>query len=469
MCLGMLNEVYFDILWFCGYHSYERGTILQCFNEREAILMKSREPIHFRHWMMKIISVITSLWLISGLTVMASDVITIKIDDVTLVFTENYGMPYIDDYNRTQVPVRQVLETYGATVNWNGVDRIVEVTYQSILLEIPIGRSEIIRNGENIPIDTAALIKDGRTYLPIRSVIEALGGLVDWDSEDQAVLLRHQGMVIEATSSSHYELGLSKGEIIIHYGEPDVVVASNYGFDWWIYRNSYEDYIQLGVYDNILEAIYITKEDEAWPYKVNIGMTLEDVNDYGITRSRNSWIGYGNIKLSDDSSSATDGDVVLWPFIDDFDHNRIYGLIAIRADYNTRWSNGTSSNIESSYEQQIVELTNVFRVANGLSPLVIESELSKVAKAHSEDMEAQGYFSHTNQQGESPFDRMSDSGIDYVMAGENIAMGQTSAINVMDAWLNSEGHRSNMLLDFKSVGVGVSEGLYYTQDFITAP
>lgn len=422
-----------------------------------------------RTWNIKLITVIISIWLIVGITAMAAEVITIKVEGEAVIFTDVYGLPFIDGHNRTQVPVRQILETYGAKVVWNDDDRIVEVTYQSIFLEIPIGRSEIIKNGTCIPIESASLIQDGRTYLPIRSVIEALGGEVCWESEDQAVLIYHHQGTEDSTITDTDLLGLSEDEVMARYGEPDLVVASTYGFDWWIYRNDYDGYKQLGLYDKTLEAIYVTKAEDVWPYKIGIGMTLKEVQAYGITRSRGSWTSYGNLKMSDDVSSASDGDTILWPFIDDYNHNRIYALLAIRSDYNSRWIGDTTSMSTSANEEQIIELTNVFRVANGLPPLMSDEALSKVARDHSEDMQDKNYFSHTNQQGDSPFDRMNDDGIDYVMAGENIAVGQTNAINVMDAWLNSENHRDNMLLDFNYIGAGVSDDLYYTLDFIKAP
>ena len=84
-------------------------------------------------------------------------------------------------------------------------------------------------------------------------------------------------------------------------------------------------------------------------------------------------------------------------------------------------------------------------------------------------MMKENYFDHTNKNNESPFDRMKKENITYSGAGENIAAGQTSAIFAHEAWMNSQGHRKNILGDYKYIGVGVSFGgyysIYYTQNF----
>ncbi|SFL93456.1 uncharacterized protein, YkwD family [Gracilibacillus orientalis] len=122
----------------------------------------------------------------------------------------------------------------------------------------------------------------------------------------------------------------------------------------------------------------------------------------------------------------------------------------------------------SQFEEQVVALTNQERQKQGLSALEIDTELSKVAKQKSEDMAANGYFSHNSPTYGSPFDMIQQSGIDYRTAGENIAKGQKSPEEVVNAWMNSEGHRANILNeDFTHIGVGyVEEGNHWTQQFI---
>lgn len=126
-----------------------------------------------------------------------------------------------------------------------------------------------------------------------------------------------------------------------------------------------------------------------------------------------------------------------------------------------------ASNVQA-FEQRVVDLTNQKRVENGLSPLTVNWELSRVARYKSQDMHDLKYFSHTSPTYGSPFNMMTNFGISYRAAGENIAMGQTTPEAVVNAWWNSPGHRANMLnASFKQIGVGyVADGNYWTQMFI---
>ncbi|WP_231510839.1 CAP domain-containing protein [Bacillus sp. UNC438CL73TsuS30] len=122
----------------------------------------------------------------------------------------------------------------------------------------------------------------------------------------------------------------------------------------------------------------------------------------------------------------------------------------------------------SNMAQQVIDLTNAERKKNGLPALSADALLSKVAQTKSDDMEAKHYFSHTSPTYGSPFDMMRDFGVTYKSAGENIAMGQPTAKEVVTAWMNSEGHRKNILSpNYTNIGVGFnSKGNYWTQEFI---
>ncbi|WP_077620687.1 CAP domain-containing protein [Bacillus sinesaloumensis] len=121
----------------------------------------------------------------------------------------------------------------------------------------------------------------------------------------------------------------------------------------------------------------------------------------------------------------------------------------------------------SQFEQEVVTLTNNERAKYGLQPLKLDVKLSEVARLKSSDMKQNGYFSHTSPTYGSPFEMMKQFGVQYRAAGENIAMGQRSPQEVVNAWMNSEGHRKNILSStFTHIGVGHVEGNYWTQMFI---
>ena len=123
----------------------------------------------------------------------------------------------------------------------------------------------------------------------------------------------------------------------------------------------------------------------------------------------------------------------------------------------------------SAFEKEVLELTNAERAKQGLSPLTLDTELSKVARIKSQDMKDKNYFSHTSPTYGSPFDMMKQFGISYSAAAENIAQGQTTPEQVVQAWMNSQGHRENILnASYTHIGIGyVADGNYWTQMFIS--
>lgn len=141
---------------------------------------------------------------------------------------------------------------------------------------------------------------------------------------------------------------------------------------------------------------------------------------------------------------------------------------ATSAPQTTKAPATSNSSSVQDIERQVVALVNQARKQNGLNELTLNEELSNVARVKANDMANNKYFSHTSPTYGSPFDMMKQFGISYRTAGENIAMGQTTAQQVFDGWMNSEGHRANILnSSFTQIGVGYSSsGHYWAQMFI---
>jgi uncharacterized YkwD family protein/spore coat assembly protein SafA len=120
------------------------------------------------------------------------------------------------------------------------------------------------------------------------------------------------------------------------------------------------------------------------------------------------------------------------------------------------------------YEAEVIRLVNEIRVKNGLKALAANWELSRVARYKSEDMSSARYFSHTSPTYGTPFQMIQSFGLSYRTAGENIAYGQRTPAAVVDAWMNSSGHRANILnASYTQIGVGYcANGNYWTQMFI---
>ncbi|EGT2207044.1 sporulation protein [Clostridioides difficile] len=134
-------------------------------------------------------------------------------------------------------------------------------------------------------------------------------------------------------------------------------------------------------------------------------------------------------------------------------------------------NSGSTSENFSAYQKEVVDLVNIERAKAGLNPLTLDSSISNVATKKSQDMIDNNYFSHNSPTYGSPFDMLKKFGISYKTAGENIAMGQKTPKEVVNAWMNSEGHRKNIMNpNFSKIGVGVAQksggSIYWTQIFV---
>jgi hypothetical protein len=126
----------------------------------------------------------------------------------------------------------------------------------------------------------------------------------------------------------------------------------------------------------------------------------------------------------------------------------------------------------ADFESDVVDLVNVEREAQGLHPLISDENLASAARDHSEDMGLQGYFDHDSLDGRHFYDRIVDAGYAYSYCGENIAAGYSTPEAVVQGWMDSTGHRTNILNpNFCDIGVGYAYipgsnyGHYWTQDF----
>ncbi|MFI6125019.1 CAP domain-containing protein [Streptomyces sp. NPDC051064] len=134
----------------------------------------------------------------------------------------------------------------------------------------------------------------------------------------------------------------------------------------------------------------------------------------------------------------------------------------------SRKATAPASPSATTAQATVLTLVNQERAKVGCSPVTTSASLTALAQDFSEDMAARDFFGHTDPDGATPWDRAAAAGVQS-LGGENIARGQADAQAVMDAWMNSDGHRANILnCDYKTLGVGVhlgSGGPWWTQDF----
>jgi len=134
-----------------------------------------------------VLMVVVLSMLITTVPLKAATTVTIIINDTVIAFTDNQGSPFIDTNSRTQVPFRVPLEFIGAKVTFDALTRTATAIKDDIRVDVPIGEKYIVRNGEKILNDTSSVILNNRTYLPIRIVLEAFGATVSWNQATSTV------------------------------------------------------------------------------------------------------------------------------------------------------------------------------------------------------------------------------------------------------------------------------------------
>jgi uncharacterized protein YkwD len=151
---------------------------------------------------------------------------------------------------------------------------------------------------------------------------------------------------------------------------------------------------------------------------------------------------------------------------------RTFNLLTIRPDSDERVTlpfKVETTRARPDLEKRMLDLVNQERTAAGLRPLEADPELTEVARRHSADMFARGYFAHETPEGRTPFDRMHDANVNFLTAGENLALAPTLPL-AHTGLMNSPGHRANILRgQFGRVGIGIMDGgmrgLMVSQEF----
>jgi uncharacterized YkwD family protein len=134
-------------------------------------------------------------------------------------------------------------------------------------------------------------------------------------------------------------------------------------------------------------------------------------------------------------------------------------------DSDAKRSEETSA--EMTQAQAVLKLVNAERQKAGLQPLTLSEKLTNIAYTKAKDMADKGYFSHQSPTYGSPFDMLKQFGVSFSAAGENIAAGQKTAQEVMDSWMNSSGHRANILnKNYTQLGVGFYRGGQYGTEWV---
>ena len=271
-------------------------------------------------------------------------------------------------------------------------------------------------------------------------------------------------------------IGENKDSVLQKLGDPIRKSSNDYGIEWNTYHQNYDHFFMVGYQDEKVAVLYTNQDVFKTTKGIKLSSTVDEVREaYGspletIQKNGSSY----SIEDEEYDTYELDGYYVTF-FYDNLDGQKVTAVQVItkRAEEEKEGYYGNPSQmLEEGFKWQMFDLINATRVKHGLLPLVWNDQIAKTAQHHSLDMADNDYFSHKNQHGKTPFDRITEDDIDYSVAGENIAMGQQNSIFAHEALMNSKSHRTNILDQrWTYLGVGVSinnEGVpYFTENYFT--
>ncbi|ASN03618.1 CAP domain-containing protein [Virgibacillus necropolis] len=282
----------------------------------------------------------------------------------------------------------------------------------------------------------------------------------------------------QSFSIGNVELGDAKNDVEEMYGAPSRESENEYGVDWSTYHENYQNFMMVA-YDEqeVVRGLFTNQDLLSSQFNIALGDTKAVVNDtLGEPEEliRNGLFNYQITSEGEYDVYQIDGNYVTI-FYDIHEGNEVTAIQIIDEDLeaakDSLYTTG-SEELKEGFEYQLFDLTNSTRVNHNLPVLEWNEAARETARKHSTDMAENQFFSHTNLQGQSPFDRMEEDEIAFTTAGENLAYGQFSSIFAHQGLMNSLGHRKNILHNgFTELGVGVAfndnNQPFYTENFFS--
>lgn len=280
----------------------------------------------------------------------------------------------------------------------------------------------------------------------------------------------------QSFSIGNVEIGDTREEVEDMYGEPKRQSENEYGVEWSAYHENYQNFMMVA-YDEqgIVRGLFTNQDLLSSKQGITLGDSKSFVNEtLGEPEEmiRNGWFNYKIESEGEYDVYHMDG-AYATIFYDLHESEEVTAIQLIDEDLesakSTLYTPG-SEELKEGLEYQLFDLTNAVRVKHELSILEWDEDVRETARKHSTDMAANQFFSHTNLEGQSPFDRMREDDISFLSAGENLAYGQFSSVFAHQGLMNSQGHRENILHgDFGYLGIGVdfneSDQPFYTENF----
>lgn len=277
-------------------------------------------------------------------------------------------------------------------------------------------------------------------------------------------------------SVHNIQIGDQMEKVNTELGKAKRITKNEYGTEWHTYHTDYQNFMMVS-FDGKqqVNGLFTNNDLIASSYGINLN-SPKSVVQKALGKSLKH-IQKGNIRYMLNNEGEMDTylieNVYVTVFYDVHENSTVTAIQIISENMENKKDalyGETSDELQEGFEFQLFDLTNAARVHHKIKPVKWESKIRDTAYKHSLDMAKKNYFSHTNLSGQSPFDRMTMDNINYSVAGENLAYGQSSSIFAHEGLMNSMGHRKNLLKsDFELLGVGVAfndeNQPYYTENF----
>lgn len=369
-----------------------------------------------------------SLLILCGLlsaapAVNAENDINVYLNGSQLSFDQN---PLIVN-DRTYVPARSIFEAFGMNVEWDNEAQSAYIYNNDTEISLSVNSNEMYINGEAVALENTPFIENGRILVPLRAISEALDCKVSWDAVSCSVVIICGGTVSPTYAPT---AAPTQNPDTLPTAQPTEIPSP--------------------------DTTPIPTSEPAPTDTPTAAPTLTPTAAPTLTPTAAPTAAPTSTPTAAPTTAPTSTPTAA----------PTSTPTAVPTTAPTQAPSGLSA-----MEQEVLALVNSERAKNGLSALSWADDVATVARAHSSDMINRGFFSHTNPDGESPFDRLKNNGISYRTAAENIAYGQKTPADVMNAWMNSSGHRANILnKNVTELGVGAVKNnngtIYWTQVFV---
>ncbi len=417
-----------------------------------------------------LLSVVLSLMLLNlNLNIVHSAEIQIKVNDRTIDFQTIRPM-----FKNGSLfsPARELTESMDGEISWDGNLKQVTLNFNAtnIVFKIGINQCEVT-NGSNkneIQLAAAPVIINGKAMLPVRAIVENIGGSINWDSKNLLADITYPkdiakdtkylyNDVLQLEGKTKLRLDLSLKEILTIMGQPSRIDESTYNFKWYVYNNDYANYVQIGIDEkDKVVAIYTNAKN----FNVNGITSKSSLND--IKKLYQVDYPLGNV------INRYEGDKNLLYYMDQTD-NKVNGVLIIKKGLKK-----TNKTDTDSLESQTMDIINAERIKKDMLVLTTGKSYNKYAKLKSQDMADLSELSYESSPEMSMVNRISASGAYQIkVVAENISRGKKEAFEVVNNWINEYNERNNIFdPSMEKIGVGVSEsndiyGFYYAVGFFS--